>query len=366
MAVHVHGVVLPGGREHDVFIDHGCFTFAPVDGATTLLRRGYLVPGLVDAHAHLGLYSPAGDAAAEDDRARASAAQNLAAGVLALREPGGPNRASKGIGPDQGLPRTYTAGRFLAGAGRYFPGLAREVREEELEQAAEEGARHSGAWAKVIGDWPDADGRMRPTFGADALARAAARVHAAGGRIAMHATAAETIDAAIAAGFDSIEHAVGLAPSHLTAMAAQGIALVPTLMTLVHLAANPGMLAGMGLGPEGVADALAAFARQPGMVRAAVEAGVPVLAGTDAGMGPHGLVREEVRHLLAAGLAPEAALAAASWSARAFLGLPSIDEGAPADLVVYPEDPRGAPDVLARPTLVVLAGRVITPTSQQG
>jgi imidazolonepropionase-like amidohydrolase len=86
---------------------------------------------------------------------------------------------------------------------------------------------------------------------------------------------------------------------------------------------------------------------------------VRVLAGTDAGMGPHSRIRWEVGLLLAAGLTPQQALGAASWEARSFLGLPGIQEGTPADLVAFAEDPLGDPEVLARPSLRMLAGRVL-------
>jgi imidazolonepropionase-like amidohydrolase len=101
-------------------------------------------------------------------------------------------------------------------------------------------------------------------------------------------------------------------------------------------------------------------ARSGAVVRAAFEAGVPVFAGTDAGGGiAHGRIAEEVRALAAAGLPAEAALAAASWAARDWLGLPCVEEGAPADLVVYDTDPRADLDTLARPQLTILRGRVV-------
>jgi imidazolonepropionase-like amidohydrolase len=56
--LHVRGVVLPDGVERDVFVVDGRFTFHPVADAQTVLDGGWLVPGLVDAHAHLGLASP--------------------------------------------------------------------------------------------------------------------------------------------------------------------------------------------------------------------------------------------------------------------------------------------------------------------
>ena len=53
-------------------------------------------------------------------------------------------------------------------------------------------------------------------------------------------------------------------------------------------------------------------------------------------------------------------VAAGSWAARRFIGLPGIEEGAPADLVGYRDDPRGDPEVLARPSVHVLDGRLLT------
>jgi imidazolonepropionase-like amidohydrolase len=356
VALHLRGVMLPQGITRDVFVVQGCFTFRPPDDASTVLDGGYLLPGLVDAHAHLGLASPAPPDAPPEERARASARAQLAAGVLAIREPGGPNRASAGIGPHEGLPRVVTGGRFLAPPGTYFPGLAREVADEDLPAAAEDEARASGAWAKVIGDWVGRDGRMQPNYRTATLAEAARRVHAAGARIAIHAITPEAIEAAIEAGFDSIEHGQGLRDDHIAAMAARGIALVPTLTILPAL---PAVVAELGLAPAGRAAMLSAVARHPEMARRAAAAGVLVLAGTDAGMGPHGMVREEIRYLLDAGMPPETALAAGSWAARRFLGLPGIEEGGPADLVAYPDDPRGDPAVLTRPSLRMLDGRML-------
>ena len=54
---------------------------------------------------------------------------------------------------------------------------------------------------------------------------------------------------------------------------------------------------------------------------------------------------------------PVDALVAASTTARAFLGEPGPEEGAPADLVVYRQDPRNDPEVLSRPEAIVFGGR---------
>ncbi len=100
----------------------------------------------------------------------------------------------------------------------------------------------------------------------------------------------------------------------------------------------------------------------PGAERPGDPLGVTVLAGTDSLGGehsPHGRVADEIRWLARAGVPAEAALGAGSWTARRWLGLPGIEEGAPADLVAFPADPRRDLAVLDEPSRVVLRSRVV-------
>ncbi len=141
-------------------------------------------------------------------------------------------------------------------------------------------------------------------------------------------------------------------------MAKRGTAVVPTLVNVENF--PDFAAAGEQRFPAYASTMRRLYAQSGAVVRAAFDAGVPVFAGTDAGGGvAHGLIAAEVRALHGAGLPAEAALAAASWSARAWLGLGGIEEGAPADLVVYDADPRADLDTLQRPQLMVLRGRVI-------
>jgi imidazolonepropionase-like amidohydrolase len=95
-------------------------------------------------------------------------------------------------------------------------------------------------------------------------------------------------------------------------------------------------------------------------VRSAYEAGVPIFCGTDAGgMLPHGLVAAEIRALHAAGLSTVDALAAGSWAARSWLGLPGLESDAPADLVAYSADPRQDLSTLDNPARIILRGKLI-------
>ena len=68
------------------------------------------------------------------------------------------------------------------------------------------------------------------------------------------------------------------------------------------------MVRELGYGPAALGRVDKGFARQPEFLRKAAGAGLTILAGTDAGMGPTGMVRGEAQLLIEAGLAPETAL----------------------------------------------------------
>jgi imidazolonepropionase-like amidohydrolase len=351
--LHVRGVVLPDGREQDLFISPEGITFDAGRDAETILDAGYLIPGLVDAHAHLSFAGPAPDGPWEE-KARANGRAQVEAGVLAVRDPGSPAPAD--LGPSDGQPRTFVAGRFLCAPGRMFPEHGQiELLDDQIPEAAVEQLRFSGSWVKLVGDFPGPSGAVEPSFRPETLAEVARRVHAAGGRVAIHAFLTETIDAAIEAGFDSIEHGVMIEPRHAEAMAERGIALVPTIVGDIW----PDILTMFKASGEEIERAAEAQRQHGGAARMAWEAGVKLLAGTDAGIIDHGLVRNEVAAFIDAGIPPEAALGAASWDARSFLGLPGLEEGAPADLVAYHRNPLEDPGVLAEPSLIVLDGRVV-------
>jgi imidazolonepropionase-like amidohydrolase len=337
----------------DVFVADGMITFDPVAAAQTLIEDCYLIPGLVDAHAHLAFLSPSEGPVRE--RVRASARAHLEAGVLVVREPGGPDYSSKDLGPQEGFPRVVTGGRFLAPPGGYFPETAREVTPEELPDAAAEEAKASGAWAKIIGDFFGPDGRMRTNWGTDELVEAARRVHALGARITTHAVLAETVEQAIEAGFDAVEHGMAIEEDHAKAMAAKDIALVPTIFPR---GTGDELAAGVGLEGSSRDSLVKVFNEHGARAARAAELGVKVFAGTDAGsMTSHGQIAPQIQLMIEAGFDPASSLAAASWNARTWLGLSNIEEGSPADLVAFRGDPRAEPELLSQPSVILLDGR---------
>jgi imidazolonepropionase-like amidohydrolase len=356
-ALHLSGVVLPDGEHRDVWVRDGRFTFEPVPGAETVSRDGWLVPGLVDAHCHVGIARGGGhveDLAA----AREQALADRAAGVLALRDCGSPVD-TRALDDEPDLPRIIRAGRHIARTRRYIPELAVEREPEDLAAEVRVQARRGDGWVKLVGDWIDRGvGDLAPEWPRDALEAAIAAAHAEGARVTAHTFGTDALPDLIGAGIDCIEHGTGMTEDLIGEMARRGTAVVPTLVNLENF---PGFAAaGEQKFPNYASTIRRLYASSGAVVRAAFEAGVPVFAGTDAGGGiEHGRIADEVRALHEAGLPLEAALAAASWKAREWLGLPCIEEGASADLVVFDRDPRTDLDALARPHRMILRGRVV-------
>jgi imidazolonepropionase-like amidohydrolase len=353
---HVRGVFLPDEQERDAWIVDGFLTFERYAGpAETIADRGWILPGLVDAHCHIGL---APDRFVDDlDGQVVQALADREAGTLLLRDAGSPVD-NTGIQGRDDLPRLIRAGRHVARPKRYLRDVGVEVEPDGLVAAVEQQAGLGDGWVKIVGDWIDRDaGDLAPLWPDDVLAAAVARAHELGARVATHVFGEEALPGLVAAGVDTIEHGTGLTGGLIDEAARRGIRVTPTL---INIETFPDIAERAGRFPA-YADHIRALHRTAHeRIRDAYDAGVGLLAGTDAGgVLPHGLVAQEILAMHEAGIPAEAALAAGSWSARAYLGLPGLAEGAPADFVVYPADPRADLAVLAGPERIVLRGLVV-------
>jgi imidazolonepropionase-like amidohydrolase len=354
-ALLVRGVVLPEAESRELYLVDGRISYSPIAGAR-LVADGWIVPGLIDAHCHVGLDAAGGveDRAEQERQARA----DRDAGALLLRDCGVPPD-TRWIDGREDLPRILRAGRHLARPKRYLRGVGREVEPDQLVEALAEEAHRGDGWVKIVADWIDRErGDLSAVWPAGVLHEAADRAHAEGARITAHTFSEEALPGLISAGFDCLEHATGLDDDLTAEMARRGTAMVPTLINIDNFPAIADSATRFPAYAEHMRRLHAGF---PERVRTAFEAGVPIYVGTDAGGNvEHGRVTDEIRALHSAGLPPEDALAAGSWKGRAWLGMPSgLDEGAPADLVVYADDPRADLGVLAQPQRVVLRGRVV-------
>ncbi|GIJ45786.1 hypothetical protein Val02_26720 [Virgisporangium aliadipatigenens] len=347
-------MLLPDGEVRDLWLVGDRVTLEPVPGAVTVADRGYILPGLVDAHCHIGL--PLGSGAISSlDEARALADLDREAGVLAIRDAGSPYPYPE-LDDDPRVPRLARAGQHIAAPKRYLRGIAVEVDGDELDAEVRRQAAAGNGWVKLVGDWIERGaGDLAPSWGPLQMARAVAVAHAAGARVAVHAFGEESVAALVRAGVDSVEHGTGLSPDDVDAMALNGTALVPTMInveTFSSIAAQAD-----GKFPGYAAHMRALQAGFPAVVRAAYEAGVPIYVGTDAGGGiTHGLAAQEMLRLHAAGMSAFDVLKAGSWGAREWLGFPGLVEGGLADLVVYGSDPREDLRVLQAPRVIVLRG----------
>ena len=354
-ALRFTGRVLPEDEPREVYVVGGRVTYERHPGAESA-GSGWLVPGLVDAHCHIGL-GP--DGAVGDDEIEKQALADRDAGALLLRDCGSP-ADTRWVQQRDDLPRLIRAGRHLARTRRYLRGYAHEVESDELTAYVVQEARRGDGWVKLVGDWISRDeGDLAPSFDPDAVAAAIASAHEEGARVTAHVFGADALPALIEAGIDCIEHGTGLSTDLVDAVVARGTALVPTARQLANFPEFAA--AGQERFPAYAATMLDLHARRRDTIMAAYEAGVPIYAGTDAGGHlPHGGIAEEVVELAAYGIPAHEAVGAASWRARAWLGWNAgLDEGAPADFVVYDRDPRLDLGVLATPLRVVLRGEVV-------
>lgn len=165
--------------------------------------------------------------------------------------------------------------------------------------------------------------------------------HALGKKTAAHAHGAEGAKRAIRAGIDSIEHGSFLDDEALRMMKARGTVLIPTLMA--HQRVKE-MMAANATMPQAVrAKAEAAGAALSSTMQRAIEIGVIIGFGTDAGVYPHGRNPEEFAKLVEHGMSPIQALKAATSINAKLLGvddrLGTIEIGKLADIVAVPGDP---------------------------
>ncbi|MEU2363316.1 amidohydrolase family protein [Streptomyces noursei] len=357
-ALHLKGRVLVGPDEvrDELWVIDGRVTFErPSVARDVTTVSGWVLPGLVDAHCHVGLdaHGPV-DAATSEKQALT----DRDAGTLLIRDAGSPSD-TRWIDDRPDLPRIIRAGRHIARTRRYIRNYAHEIEPADLVAYVAQEARRGDGWVKLVGDWIDRSvGDLAACWPPGEVAAAIAEAHRLGARVTAHCFAEESLAPLVEAGIDCIEHATGLTEDTIPLFAERQVAIVPTL---VNIATFPQLAdGGEAKFPRWSVHMRRLHERRYDTVRAAYDAGVPIFAGTDAGGSlPHGLVADEVAELMKAGLPVEAALSATTWGARTWLGRPGLTEGAPADLVVFETDPRADVRVLAAPRLVVLRGRIV-------
>ena len=354
-ALRFSGPALPEGQVRDLYVVDGRVTYERQPGAETA-ASGWIVPGLVDAHCHLGLDDEGAVSDAETER---QALADRDAGALLIRDAGSAADTAW-VHEREDLPRLVRAGRHIARTRRYIRNYAHEVEPEQLAEYVAEEARRGDGWVKLVGDWISRDdGDLAPSFPPEVFAEAIRVAHEHGARVTAHCFGTAVLPGLIDAGIDCIEHGTGLTVDLVEEMARRGVGLVPTVMQVDKFPEYAE--AGAEKFPRYAATMTDLYTRRRETIMSAHEAGVPLYAGTDGGgVARHGNIAGEVMAMADLGMSHEAALGAASWRAREWLGFDAgLEEGSSADFVVYDANPLDDLSVLWSPSAVVLRGVVV-------
>jgi len=344
------------GEELDLWVQGSTVTHTKVEGATTIASAGWILPGLVDAHCHVGLSAQGGVDAQTAER---QALTDLDAGVTLIRDAGSPID-THWLDARADMPRIIRAGRHVARTRRYLRDYAVEVEPEDLVAEVRRQARAGDGWVKIVGDWIDrAVGDLAPSWPEEVMAEAIRAAHDEGARVTAHCFGEESVHHLVRAGIDCVEHGCGLDEETMAIMAANDVALVPTLDNLEIF---PDLAdQAQDKFPTYAAHMRDLYACRDRVYAAALDAGVNIYCGSDAGgIRPHGAVLGEITALSRVG-GPMFALGAASWRARQWLGAGDLEDGAPADIVIAREDPRKDVSALADLALVMVAGAIHRP-----
>ncbi|MGH7522133.1 MAG: amidohydrolase family protein [Gemmatimonadales bacterium] len=178
-------------------------------------------------------------------------------------------------------------------------------------------------------------------------------------RVAAHAHGTAGIKAAVRAGVASIEHGSILDGEAVTLMKQRGTWLVPTLLAgfTVESLATAGRLP-----PPIAAKALAIAPRMHRSFKLAVDGGVKIALGTDAGVMRHGTNAREFALMVRYGMTPLQAIVAGTSGGASLLGLEreigTITVGKRADIVAVTGNPLDSIQILQNVQFVMKDGRV--------
>lgn len=353
-------------------------------GAAIDASGRYVVPGLIDAHAHLSMldassYRPQPRHGAEPifpalagHLVVAALRRAVRAGVTTVRDVGAYGdvvleaRQAMRYGAFEG-PRLLACGRIVSATspgGRFFEGMYAEADGPDAMRAAVRAQHRRGAdFVKIMTTGARSVELEDPGPAQVTRAEVAAFVdeaHRLGLRAAAHCEGIAGTELAVDCGVDTVEHGMFLyqRPDLLERMAVQGQVLVPTL-NFLHLVAEDGSWT-----PELIEQGTVNVDAAHRTVQAALAEGVTLAMGADSPDVDH--VAVELVRLVEHGLSPAAALRAATEGSAKALGIDAevgiIVAGRRADLLVLDADPLADPAVLLdrdRIRLVIRGGAVV-------
>ena len=343
-----------------------------------------LTPGLVEGHSHILLHAynetTWNDQVAHEGLAlRVARATNhlratLLAGFTTVRDLGTEGAQYADVELKQAVnqniipgPRVLASTRAIVATGSYAPkGFALEWRVpqgaeeadgvDSLTRVVRDQIGHGADWIKLYGDyrWGPQAG-SHPTFSPDEMKLAVETAKSAEVPVAVHTSTAEGMRRATLAGAATIEHGDGGTPEVFRLMAEHKVALCPTLAAGDATAQYAGWKKGEEPEPPGITRKRASF-------KAALEAGVTILSGSDVGVFTHGDNARELELMVNYGMSAGDAMKSATSTAARVLRMESqigmVKQGLFADLVAFDGDPTKDVSALRRVKLVMKNGVV--------
>ncbi|WP_135826092.1 metal-dependent hydrolase family protein [Halorussus ruber] len=371
-----------GAREADVAVEEGEIVGVgdvPDDPDEEIDASGqFVAPGLIDAHVHVMMDGRADPSEVHDDseatlayRATANLRDALDAGVTTVRDLGSPGslaldaREAVEAGVLEG-PRIVAAGEAITMTGGHGYWFGREADGvAEAKRAAREQLKRGADVVKCMatgGVLTEGALTGAPELDEEELEALVSAANAKRVPTAAHAHGTAGMKNAVRAGISSIEHGTFMDREAAELMADRGTYWVPTAKALYGIV-DAGTDEGI---PEfAVEKAEEAKEAWADAFEYALDAGVPIAMGTDAGtpFNHHGDIPEELALMVEHGLSEEEALEAATVNAADLLGLDGevglVEEGYRADLVVLDSDPRSDVTAWETPARVVSGGTVV-------
>lgn len=359
------------------------------DDVVVDLEGGYVMPGMMDAHCHL-IYRDVADPYDIELRksvpeatvdAIVNAGILLKAGFTTVRDVG--SRGNIGVevrnaverGDVRG-PRIHPAGQILSGPGGladfhpthvfedrpYRHGLGVQVIGPDQARATirrqlKDGVEWIKAGVSGTGFNPLCPAE-RNGLSEQEFAAVMSEAKYQGVPVAAHAESAESVRAAAFHGAQTIEHGIYIDDESLELMVSNNVTLSPTLSMYRAFAVRGGS---MGIPSVIVDQHKRTHERHAQSIRMAFEAGVPIVAGGDAGLThfPQGNCAEEVRsYIEVIGMSPREALSTITVNIARLLGVidevGTIDIGKRADLLALRDDPLVSPAALLDPARKIL------------
>lgn len=348
---------------------------ADEDDERVVSLPGYTVlPGLVDAHVH---YSLSGERSVEDvvgmsDAELAlvearNARKTLESGVTAVRTMGARDvdtRVRDAIeAGDVPGPRTVANCRSITVTGGHGHHLGREITgPDDARRAVREQTKLGADFVKFMTTGGVTTPGTDPETVAmtdEEIAAVVDEAHRRGVHAATHAHGAEGVKAALEAGVDTVEHGTFLDDEAVDLFLEHDATLVPTLSAPYYIVRNIETAT-----EESARKTREVYERHIESFEKAVEAGVRIAGGTDAGTpyNVHGANASEVEFMAKYGLDPVDAVRSMTEVAAEAVGLDgsgTLEPGTHADLLVVEGDVTENLTLLNDPTAVVKGGDVV-------